>query len=203
MSGGGGIGGVGGDVAGGGVAVLDELVEVFGGQGAEIAGEVGLAADGAAGAHELVEAVAIVFLLVPEGGAIGAFRGGADAVAPVVGVGEAAAGPAKDGGLHGLHGVDEVEADAVKIGDLGFFADPDAVIDDAAELLDEVGVDFGGDGAEGFRRKDVDGGVGGGRGGLAGGVAREGGGSGGEGRGLEEAAAIQRGHGNASWGVGV
>ena len=142
-----------------------------------------------------MQTVAVVFLLAPEGGAVGALVGGAEAVAPVVGVGEAAAGPAEDGRLDGPHGVDEVEPDAVPVGDFRSFADPDAVVDDAAELLDEVRVDFGGDGAEGLRGDDVDGGVGGAGDGLGGRVAGQGGRCGGEGGGLEEAAAVQRGHG--------
>ena len=153
-------GGVGGEVACGSVAVLDLLVEVACGEGAEVGGEVGFGTDGSAGAHELVEAVLVGVLLAPEGGAGGAFVAWADAVAPVVGVGEASAGPAEDGCLDGTHGVDEGGADAVLVGDLGAFADPDAVVDDSTEVLDEVGVDLRGDGSDGLCGEDLDGGIG-------------------------------------------
>ena len=80
----------------------------------------------------------------------------ADAVAPVVGVGEAAAGPAQQRGLDGAHGVDEVLADAVDVGDLRVLANPDAVVDDSAEMLDEVTVDLRRDGADGLGGEDLD-----------------------------------------------
>ena len=190
--------GVGGEVACGGVAVLDLLVEVAGGEGAEIGGEIGLGADGSAGVHELVEAVLVGVLLAPEGSAGGTLVAGADAVAPVVGVGEAAAGPAEDGCVDGAHGVEEGGADAVLVGDGGAFADPDAVVDDSAEVLDEVGVDLGGDGGDGLSGEDLDGGVGV-RAGLGeeGGVA-EGDRGGGEGGGFEEGSA-----GRGVWRGGV
>src|SRR6266851_9129473 len=149
---GGGSSGVRGDIAGGRVAIFDELIEVARGQGAQIGGEVRLAADGAAGVHELVETVLVGVLLVPEACAGGAFLAWADAVAPVVGVGEAAAGPTQYGSLHGAHRVDERLADAIHVRDLRLFADPDAVVDHAAEMLDEVAVDlwrYGGDGLAG------------------------------------------------------
>jgi hypothetical protein len=120
---------------------------------------------------------------------LGRLLRGADAVAPVVGVGEAAAGPAQDGSLDGAHGVDEGLADAVVVGDLGVFADPDAVVDDAAEMLDEVGVELGGDDADGLIWKDFNVGVGfGGRGGEKASV-RQNDAGGGECGAFEEAAA--------------
>ena len=51
---------------------------------------------------------------------VGARAGAAaDAVAPVVAVGETAAGPAEVGRADALHVVDELPADAVDVGDLG------------------------------------------------------------------------------------
>ena len=148
-----------GDRTRGRVAVFDFLVEVAGGEGAHVGGEVGFGADGSAGVHELVEAVAVGVLLSPEGGAVGPGGGGTDAVAPVVGVGEAAAGPAEQRRLNGAHGVDEGLADAAGIGDFGVGADPDAVVDDAAEVLDEMAIDLGGDGGDGLGGEDIDVGV--------------------------------------------
>ena len=86
-----------------------------------------------------MQPVSVGVLLAPEAGARGTLAGGAKAVAPVVGVGEAAARPAQHRRLNGLHGVDEGLADAVGVGNLGVRPDPDAVVDHAAEVLDEVG----------------------------------------------------------------
>ena len=84
----------------------------------------------------------------PEIGAARTVVGRADAVAPVVAVGEAAAGPADDRRLDLLHLVDERLADAVDVGNLRVFADPDAVVHDAAEMLDEMAVQLGRDRAD-------------------------------------------------------
>src|SRR6185437_12962567 len=148
--------GVRGNIARGRVAVLDLLIEVARGQRAQVRREVRLAADGAAGVHELMQAVAVGLLLAPEGGARGARLGSADAVAPVVGVREAAAGPAQQRRLDGLERIDEALAHAAGIGDLGIRPDPDAVIDYAAKLLDKVAVDLGRDGRDRLGGKDVD-----------------------------------------------
>ena len=86
----------------------------------------------------------------PEVGARGALVARADAVAPVVAVGEAAAGPAEDRRLDGFRRSDERRADTEGVRDLRVFADPDAVVDDSAEVLDEVAVDLGRDGADGL-----------------------------------------------------
>ena len=94
--------------AGGRVAVLDPLVEVARRQAAQVGGEVGLAADHAAEARELdrAEMVRVVLrravgrlahAVGPEVGAARPRVARADAVAPVVAVGEAAARPADRG----------------------------------------------------------------------------------------------------------
>ena len=71
----GGRGGVRGHQPGGRVAVLDLLVEVARRQRAQVGGQIRLASDGAAGVHELVQAVAVGVLLAPEAGAGGAIGG--------------------------------------------------------------------------------------------------------------------------------
>jgi hypothetical protein len=147
--------------------------------------------------HELVQTVSVGVLLAPEAGAGGTLAGGAEAVAPVVGVGEAAAGPAEDGRFDGAHGVDEGLADAVGVGDFGVGADPDAVVDDAAEVLDEMGVDLRRDGGDGLGGKNVDVGVDGGGGLREEMRAAEGESSGSEGGGLEGDAASDF-HGSAN-----
>ncbi len=103
-----------------------------------------------------MEAVLVGVLLAPEAGAGGAFGERAEAVAPVIGIGEAASGPAKKRSFDGAHGFDEGGADAALVGDPGVGADPDAVVDDSAKLLDEVRVDLGRDGADGFGGEDLD-----------------------------------------------
>ena len=95
-------------------------------------------------------------------------RGRTDAVAPVVAVGEAAAGPANHAGLQRLELVHQRFADAADVGDLRLLADPDAVVDDAAEVFDEVAVEVGGDAADRFIEQDVEPRLGGLRGGAAG-----------------------------------
>ena len=62
----------------------------------------------------------------------------ADAVAPVVLVGEAAAGPADDGSFDTFQRVDEGGADTACVWDFGVFSDPDAVVDTLAEMLGEL-----------------------------------------------------------------
>ena len=103
-----------------------------------------------------MRAVGVGVFLVPEGGALRPVLRRADAVAPVVAFGEAAARPAQHRCLDRPHGVDERLPDAVGVADLRLLADPHAVVDHAAEVLDEVGVDLGRNGADRLRRKDVD-----------------------------------------------
>jgi hypothetical protein len=106
-----------------------------------------------------MQAVLVGVFLAPEGGALGTFVDGPKPIMPVVAIGEAAAGPAQDGGLDLAHGVEKGLADAALVGDSGFFAHPDAVVDDPAEMLDEVAVDLGGDGGDRLGGEDVDVGV--------------------------------------------
>ena len=63
---------------------------------------------------------------------------GADAVAPVVLVGEAAAGPAQHRDLQLLERREHVVAIAARVGNRRVFADPDAFVDIAAEVLHEL-----------------------------------------------------------------
>ena len=118
---------------------------------ADIRGEIRLGPDEPAQAHELVDAELValhrvpsrrhaVFPIVVRAGSP-AHR--ADAVAPVIAVRETAPRPAKIRRADALHVVHELFADAVDVGDLRITADPDAVIDDAAEVLDEMAVDMG------------------------------------------------------------
>ena len=80
----------------------------------------------------------------------------ADAVAPVVAVGKAAARPADGAGRQAAHVIDQRLADASRVGDLRLLADPDAVVDDAAEMLDEVSVEIGRHRTDAFVEQDLD-----------------------------------------------
>src|ERR1019366_616975 len=73
----------------------------------------------------------------PEGGGLGPFVARTRAVAPIVLVGEAAAGPANHAGVNALQGIQQRFAKPMDVGDGRVFADPDAVIHDAAQMLDE------------------------------------------------------------------
>ena len=66
----------------------------------------------------------------------------ADAVAPVVIVGKAAARPAEIGAIQILQRRDHVIADSPRIGDRRVFPHPQAVIDAAAQMLHEVAIDM-------------------------------------------------------------
>ncbi len=71
----------------------------------------------------------------------------ADAVAPVVVGGEVAAGPAQEGDVQFAHGIEDVFAEAIGIGE-GRLLFEDAAIDAAAEMFDEVAVEQGVDVAD-------------------------------------------------------
>src|SRR5262249_33320173 len=73
-----------------------------------------------------------------------------NAVTPVVLVREASARPAHDNAAQPLDVFDQVAADAVDVGNLRLGTDPDAVIDDAADVLGELAVEGRLDGADGF-----------------------------------------------------
>jgi hypothetical protein len=66
-----------------------------------------------------------------------------NAVAPVVLIGKTAARIPNHARFKFFQVVDQRFADAVVVGDLRFLTDPDAVVDNAAEVLDEVTVDVG------------------------------------------------------------
>src|SRR5262245_45779056 len=65
-----------------------------------------------------------------------------DAVAPVVAVGETPARPPDDARLDSLHRFDNRLPDAADVGNLRVFAYPDAVIDLAPRMFDEMAVHF-------------------------------------------------------------
>ena len=127
--------------------------------GAYVRSYVGLGPDLAAEVHEFVNAKLIYFgsvytfrrAALPEVVCRG--RGIADAVAPVIAIGEAASGPPEIGSAETLHVVDESSADSLDIRDLRIPPHPDAVIDHAAEMFNKVPVDMRTDCGSGFAER--------------------------------------------------
>ena len=140
-----------------GVAVGHPVVKLLRAARADVGREVRLGPHQPAETHELVDAELVGLRGVRAPQACGAPSSctcaaagrRADAVAPVVAVREAAARPAQVRRADPLHVVHELLADAVDVRDLRVAADPDAVVDDAAEVLDEVPVEVRADGRAG------------------------------------------------------
>jgi len=70
----------------------------------------------------------------------------ADAVAPVVGVGVAAARPAQIGDIDRPQGLHHVVADAARVGDGRLLAHPDPIVNAATQVFGKVPVDVAADG---------------------------------------------------------
>src|SRR5437868_1111263 len=82
---------------------------------------------------------------VPEVGAARALVGGADSIAPVVAIGETSAGKAHNGRFDPGHLVHQFFPNAVDVWDPGILTHPNAVVNDATEILHKVAVDIGRD----------------------------------------------------------
>src|SRR5688500_4137838 len=72
-----------------------------------------------------------------------------DTRAPVVAVRETTARPAQVRRGDALHIVDEGSSNSIDVRNLRLLADPNAVVDDSAEMLDEVSVDVRADDSSG------------------------------------------------------
>src|SRR5690625_3842260 len=131
--------------------VLDPVAHLGHGAGADIAVDVGLGAQHLHQVHELVGAEGVVLDDVAPVGVdhAGTVLAGADAVPPVVVVGEAASGPAQVGDAQGAQRLDHVVADAAGVGDLGVLAHVEAAVDAAPQVLGEVAVEVAADGGAG------------------------------------------------------
>ena len=138
------------------VAVVDPLVEILGRQAPDVAGNVRRGAGEPAEPHELrsaervgLEALRAAglfgerFRVHPEAGTHRPCGARTDAVTPVVGIGEAAARPADHRRAQRFQGIDQGLPDSSDIGDAAVLADPHAVVDYAAQVLDEVAVQQG------------------------------------------------------------
>src|SRR5262249_44264706 len=82
-------------------------------------------------------------IIGPEVGVHRTLRTLADAVAPVVAVGEAAARPAHDRRLDPAHVLDQRRAESADVRYLRVFTYPDAVVNHAAQMFGEVPVQIG------------------------------------------------------------
>jgi hypothetical protein len=80
----------------------------------------------------------------------------ADPILPMIIVGEAAAWPAEHWWFQPAQGFDDIRAEAAYVGEGRIFTDPDAVIDAATEVLDEMTVDIRIDGGECISRIQSD-----------------------------------------------
>ena len=110
---------------------------------AHVGGQVGLGIQQLAQLQKFVGAEAVILQVVapPHVQHLRALRRGPDAVAPVVGVGEAAAGPAQVGHLDFLQRLHHVQPDAALLGHVQLFIYPKTIVNAAAQMLSELPVD--------------------------------------------------------------
>src|SRR5262249_24349138 len=130
------------------VAIRDPIVKLLGRARTDVGREVRLRADQATEPHKLMNAELVGLrrmlagrhLELPEVVSPGTFGRRADAVAPLVAIGEASARPSEIRSADSLHVVNELLANPVVVRDPRIASDPDAVIDHAAEMLNEMPV---------------------------------------------------------------
>ena len=124
--------------------VFDPLRGVIRRQRADIDRDIGIGADQFGEVHEFMGAEAVVVgdaapMDIDARGAPGAR---ADAVAPVVEIGETAARPAHHGNMDRLQRLHHVLAIAMDVGDRALFAHPDAAVNSGAQMLGELAIDM-------------------------------------------------------------
>ena len=132
----------------GGISARSHVFNPFGhllhGAGADVAVDIGLAANLAAKFHELVRAEAIVLHHASPVGvdhALAVFLR-ADALLPVIFVGKASARPAQHRQTDAFERLHNVRAHAVDIRDGAVLAHKETVVDAAAEMFGEIAVDL-------------------------------------------------------------
>jgi hypothetical protein len=140
------------------VAILNPLLKFLGRAGADVGGEVRLDAAQTAEAHKFVGAEVVrLGDFFPASEAARPLVARSDAVAPVVLVGEAAARPPHHHAAQPPYMLDQAAANSVNVGHFRLWADPDAVVDDAADVLGEVAVNRRLDRADGVIESHSDG----------------------------------------------
>src|SRR6266545_777710 len=128
-------------------------------QAADVGSNIGLRVGETAQLHELVRTEPVWLILLwpvfqlfvafrhfvvsvgPEVDAARTFVARSDAVTPVILIGEAAAWPADYSRLDPADILDQLTADAVDVRHFRVFTNPDAVVDDATEVLDKMAID--------------------------------------------------------------
>ena len=93
---------------------------------------------------------------IPEVGPPGTLLARPDAIPPVITVSETAPWPTNDRRFDFSELLDQRAANAILIGNFGVFANPHAVINDAAKIFGEVSVDVGRDRAQRLREQNID-----------------------------------------------
>src|ERR1700686_84891 len=96
------------------------------------------------------------FFLGPKVCSPGTLVSRADSVAPVVAIGKTSAGIAEDRRFNLPHLLYQLFADAVQVRNFCLLAPPDAVVDDATNILGEVPVDIGRNCSQRFTQQDLD-----------------------------------------------
>src|SRR5262245_51409576 len=146
------------------VAIRDPIVKLPGRARTDVGREVRFRADQATEPYELVNAELVGLRrmlagrhpMLPEVVSPGTFSCRADTVAPMVAVGEASARPAEIRSADSLHVINELLANPVVVRNPGIASDPNAVIDHAAEMLDEMPVQMRVDNCAWFVRRYFD-----------------------------------------------
>src|SRR5690606_24465548 len=105
--------------------------------------DVGVRSDQLVQVHELMRAERIRIDAAPARvDAPRALVARPDAVAPVVLIGEASAGPTQHGDFERLERFEDVVADSPSVRDRRILSDPDAVVDQSTEMLRKMTVDM-------------------------------------------------------------
>src|SRR5699024_5772454 len=118
---------------------------------ADVSVHVGVGAEQFAQCHEFVRAEVVVLHDVAPVRVdhAGTFRTGADAVAPVVLLGEATAGPAQVRDPQLSQCLHDVASDPTLVGDVGVLTDPEPSVDAPPQVFGEVAVQVAADGGSG------------------------------------------------------
>src|SRR5208283_3580987 len=154
---------------------LNPLIKVPCRQASDISRQVRLTVDQPAELHELIRSERVWIVarraglrnvlqaagVCPEVVADRPLGWRSNAIAPVVAIGETSARPANYRAANRLHRIHERFADAVNIRDLRVGSDPDAVVHDAAQVLNELAVQQWAHRSDGFVDEYLDLGIGG------------------------------------------
>src|SRR5512146_1421428 len=130
------------------MAIFNPIAQLARCTRAHITAEVRFSADQTAEANKFLGTYPIGFDHLPPVNVdpAGALVVRAYTILPMIIVGKATARPTNDGWFHPAQGLDDISAKTSHVGDGRILADPDAVINAAAEVLGEMTVDIRVDG---------------------------------------------------------